>query len=1357
MPPKTRPEEIPAWLESFLKRQEANREKAHQEQLRILQEILNSRSNEPVPIHQASTSATNIQRSEKNTSAPRPPLLQEDTNYSKFLSWRETWQDYSMLIKLENLEEDVQRAHLRSCINEEMRSYIKCALGISKDTTMSVKEILDNVEQHLRQRRNIAIDRAAFEERRQQEGESFDNFYVSLKKLSAEADLCGQCLEPRLVTRIMTGIRCKELKQKLLAISPFPELKEVVNTCRSYESSIRDCTSLDDPKLNKISNYQKQKKQNSDRKTETFKPNKSKKNDQCYYCGRERHQSRNECPARASTCRNCNKVGHWDCVCLAPKKNNDQKVKFTAQDEDDYIHNLSVNQINLKTPRVTAKFTFKNNSTSSSSIPDTGAEVNVAGENLMKALNIKTSDLNCKNNSNLRCANDSRMKVIGSAQVKIKINNIETTEKIIFCNNQKEILLSWHTCKKLAIISDNFPTQIRRNEIEEKSIRENTKKKLLEEYQDVFDTNNHLKKMSGEPMKIHLKEDSSPFAIYSARNIPHAWREEVRQNLKEMEQSGIIAPLKDEPSDWCHPMVVVQKPKGGVRICVDLTQLNKQIQRPVYPTKTPHEATSNIKPNSKYFTAVDAKHGYWQIPLEEKSQHLTTFLTPWGRYKFLRAPMGLSSTGDEYCRRHNSAIGEHLNMQKVMDDVLLYDETFESHEKNVRKFLESCRKNGITLHPDKFQFAEEEISYVGYTVSKDGVSVDKHKIDAISSFPRPQNLTDLKSFFGLINQLSSFSKEISKLSSPLRELLKKDVKFTWLPAHDEAFDAVKHALCKPPILAYFDPRRETILETDASKNYGLGYALLQKHEDQWKLVQCGSRYLSETESRYAIIELELQAVVWAMNKCKLYLLGMRNFQLNVDHRPLVSILDKKNLGEIENPRLQRMKEKILKFNFKTNWISGTKHQIPDALSRAPVASYSKEEKKSEEYLEVSVNAILQENMANFNNDGDNSKEEDILIKNLSKVAAEDQEYNQLLKEVQKGFPKDKSKLINSAKPYWNIRNDLSIDQANDLIIYNGRIVVPKLARKEILKKLHSSHQGIDRTKRRARQILYWPCMNSDIANLVSSCEKCHSLLPSQQKEPLKQDPLPSRVFEEVAIDFFSCSGRNYLIYTDRLSGWPVVYQFGNGETTSKNVITACLRCFTDLGVPVILRSDCGSQFTSSEFQKFLTDWGVTHKKSTPYYHQSNGIAEAAVKSIKKIILTSTQDGNLETESFRKALLEWRNTPRDGGLSPAQILFGHPLRSFIPAHKSSFHKKWRPTKEDHRQKRSTINEKVKEAYDARSKSLTEFKRGDQVWIQNPLSKRWVSQGVITRCGANRDYLIKTSNGKSYWRNRRFIRR
>ena len=242
-------------------------------------------------------------------------------------------------------------------------------------------------------------------------------------------------------------------------------------------------------------------------------------------------------------------------------------------------------------------------------------------------------------------------------------------------------------------------------------------------------------------MKNNLKEETVLTAISYFRQVPIAWQNDVQNQLNEMLQHGIIRGLKEESSKWCHPMVIVPKNKGGVRICVDLTGLNRYVKRLVYPTQTPKEAISKINSSARFFTTMDAKHGYWQISLEEESQKLTTFITPWGRYCFLRAPMGLSSTGDEYCRRGDIAISGLNNIQKVIDDSILYDENFEDHVSNVRAFLTECRENHITLNKEKFKFAEEEVDFVGYKITKNGVSADPSKVEAISNFPPPTNIT----------------------------------------------------------------------------------------------------------------------------------------------------------------------------------------------------------------------------------------------------------------------------------------------------------------------------------------------------------------------------------------------------------------------------------------------------------------------------------------------------------------------------------------------------------------------------------------------------------------------------------------
>jgi len=167
---------------------------------------------------------------------------------------------------------------------------------------------------------------------------------------------------------------------------------------------------------------------------------------------------------------------------------------------------------------------------------------------------------------------------------------------------------------------------------------------------DVFGDEKSLPPMAGEPMKIHLEPNAVPFKLKSARDIPIHYLADAKAELDNMVASGVIT-RHTEPSEWAHPIVVVPKSRGGVRICVDLTRLNRFVRRPYHPVLSPSAALTRVPPNARFFTTMDATKGYHQVELDRASQDLTVFLTPWGRYRYTRAPLGLSAAGDEYGSR----------------------------------------------------------------------------------------------------------------------------------------------------------------------------------------------------------------------------------------------------------------------------------------------------------------------------------------------------------------------------------------------------------------------------------------------------------------------------------------------------------------------------------------------------------------------------------------------------------------------------------------------------------------------------------------------------------------------------------
>ena len=247
------------------------------------------------------------------------------------------------------------------------------------------------------------------------------------------------------------------------------------------------------------------------------------------------------------------------------------------------------------------------------------------------------------------------------------------------------------------------------------------------------------------------------------------------------------------------------------------------------------------------------------------------------------------------------------------------------------------------------------------------------------------------------------------------------------------------------------------------------------------------------------------------------------------------------------------------------------------------------------------------------------------------------------------------------------------------------------------------------------------------------------------------DPLPTFVFQDVSADLFQHGNPHVLVYADRLSGWPVVHQWRR-DPTAREVIQAVVHNFVELGVPMRFRSDNGPQFDAGVFQETLKRWGVAWGNSTPHYPQSNSHAEAAVKAMKELV---AKTGDLSSEEFLAGLLEFRNTPHESGASPAQILFGHQLRSIIPAHRSSYAPKWKDVMMA-RERQAAAAAETKLRYDVHTGPLSPLRIGTQVRIQDPDSKLWIHVGVIVAVGRYRSYRVKFASGSVLWRNRRFLR-
>ena len=463
--------------------------------------------------------------------------------------------------------------------------------------------------------------------------------------------------------------------------------------------------------------------------------------------------------------------------------------------------------------------------------------------------------------------------------------------------------------------------------------------------------------MSGsEPLRLYVDPKAKPRAIHTPSQVPLHWKKAVKDGLDRDERLGVIEKVKENtPTNWCSRMVITAKGDGSPRRTVDYQPLNSVSPRQTHHTETPWALASSVPANTRK-SVLDAWHGYHSVPIAPQDRHLTTFLTEYGRYQYITAPQGFIAAGDGYSFRMDKIIQDFERTKKCIDDSLIWDDDIESNFHRVCQFIDMCARQGVVFNPKKFQFGEQTVKYLGFMISNSGIHPTTDFIQSVLDFPTPRNITDVRSFFGAVGQIS-FAFAAAPDMLPFRHLLSSKVPFSWSPDLEIAFQTAKHEIvrqCERGVRS-FDPTKPTALATDWSK-WASGFWLTQKNcaclqektkpgccLQGWQTVFCGSKFNSPAESRYAPIEGEAMAAAWAMDRCRYFLLGLPSFQLCIDHKPLLATFGHSELGDIHNPRLFRQKEKTLQFRHVPVHIPGKLHVVPDCMSRrsdSPIASLS---------------------------------------------------------------------------------------------------------------------------------------------------------------------------------------------------------------------------------------------------------------------------------------------------------------------------------------------------------------------------------------------------------------------------------
>lgn len=589
---------------------------------------------------------------------------------------------------------------------------------------------------------------------------------------------------------------------------------------------------------------------------------------------------------------------------------------------------------------------------------------------------------------------------------------------------------------------------------------------------------------------------------------------------------------------------------------------------------------------------------------------------------------------------------------------------------------------------------------------------------------RPQNKDDLRRFLGMVTYLAKFIPQLSAQSAPLRSLLEQKNEWMWSHEQETCWKTLKEILIAEPVLKFYDPERRIRISADASQ-YGVGAVLLQQYDDVWQPVAYASRALSATETRYAQIEKELLAITYACERFHQFVYGQA-FTVETDHKPLVPIMAK-SLNDCPL-RIQRMLIRLQKYDANLIYTPGKYMFAADTLSRAV------DRQEETETCATEIKAYVDMVVASLPVSADRTDQ-------IKQETEKDETMKELKVAIQEGWPEEKKDCPVRIRDYWACRSELTVE---DGIIFKGcKFVIPASLRKEMLKKIHEGHLGEEKCKRRAREVMYWPRINLDTSQLTAACELCLTFRPRQQAEPLLPHLVTSRPYYKVGADLFDCDGKSHIVVTDYYSNYPEVATLQS--TASKAVIAFMKSTFARHGVPCVVFTDNGPQFSSSEFKKFSEEWGFRHDTSSPNYPRSNGLAENAVKIVKGL-MRKAHAGN---EDFHRSLMIYRSAPLENGLSPAQMLMGRRIRTNLPIREDLL-----DTPHTSLVKTFKLKQKIKQKrlYDRKAKPLTALKPGDTVKIRNHNTGMWSQQGKVEKQVAPRSYEILTDGGTTLRRNR-----
>jgi transposase InsO family protein len=761
---------------------------------------------------------------------------------------------------------------------------------------------------------------------------------------------------------------------------------------------------------------------------------------------------------------------------------------------------------------------------------------------------------------------------------------------------------------------------------------------LLSEYRDAVFPDKEFPPFPPErevTFRIQL-EDGAQIPASPVHKLSPALVEQLRKMLQELLHDGLIVP---STSPFAAPLLMIKKPDGGYRICIDYRKLNAVTVKDRYPLPNPAMIFDKLA-GCTFFSKFDLRWGYFQVRVAEEDVNKTTFRSPLGSFASRVMSMGLTNAAPTFQRLMDSVFGDLDFVSCYLDDILIASRSAEEHLQHLATVLARLKQHQLLARETKCAFFMTEIKFLGYIFSAKGKAVDFSKTEALRQLPAPDTIVELQRWLGAVNYYSAFIPNFAEITAPLTDLLKalpaqvrrkSKAKLEWLPLHQTAFEAIRQALAAPPLLRIFDPKLPCKVSVDASK-VALGGVLEQEEHDQWRPVAYYSRKLTPAETRYTTRERECLAVKQCLVVWRHYLLGAP-FIVKSDHESL-KWLQTQDVNTMSD-RLVRWVEYFSLFDFDQQYIPGELNVLPDHFSRPTSSVVLSSDPTAPQQLDlIDLALLLQEHqhVLPVLPASEDAVFPDTQVHSLfydQIVAAQNQD-PEIAAIVQRLLDPVGARSSEFRTLYVVQDGVLGVRAADGQF----RTVIPSgPLRAAVCRFFHdeAGHPGIQRTLQAVMRYFYWPNMSRFVAQFVSSCTSCQAAKGSNRLPAGFVEPhvLPDEPASEWSVDFLelpqSADGHNCVaVWTERISKLVVLVPMSN----KAHAITALevAKSFVDqvfcwFGVPKSILSDRGPQFRAAVWHQIWALLGTTVKHSTPHTPHSHGDVERQNRIINEMLRT----------------------------------------------------------------------------------------------------------------------------------------